>query len=89
MELKKLELKLKKIKLILKMKKIKSKKIFKFNYRIFKFKEEHYKQTRRETRRRIFFMERNKKIKRETIMRESERKEEKNRTKIKKNQGDI
>jgi hypothetical protein len=30
-------------------------------------------------------MERNKKIKRETIMRESERKEEKNRTKIKKN----
>jgi hypothetical protein len=30
-------------------------------------------------------MERNKKIKREKIMRESERKEEKNRTKIKKN----
>jgi len=43
MELKILELKLKKIKLILKMKKIKSKNIFKFNYRIFKFKEEHYK----------------------------------------------
>jgi len=32
-------------------------------------------------------MERNKKIKRETIMRESERKEEKNRTKIKKKLG--